>query len=341
MRVRDRTGAATVRGVFSRVSTRSGRGLLPLGAVLAVLLVGCGPDLGKVNFQRTTVPAEAGGGQGQVPTGPIDDPAVTVAALRTVDPCGLLTAELLGKLGTVGQANASGWDQCSTSIQDTGGKTVRLSLRFGDALSDTRSANGNVEGLPQVENKLDDTSCFVSAQTSKEDGLAITVQVDYAGGDPCAPGRTALRNVVKAVHEDPPRFAEAEGSLVGVDPCAGVEDATIAEVVPGEVQKRNVNLHTCGWSASGPEVMLEFRLAYPPDDGTEVDLGGGVTGYQDTVGAGAQCAVTWVHRSVENDRAELVELEYRNYAAEDVEAENSCGKAVETAKKVVGGLPGA
>ncbi|WP_216215490.1 DUF3558 family protein [Amycolatopsis aidingensis] len=327
--------------MLSRVPIRSGRGLLPLGAALALLLAGCGPDLGKVNFQRTTVPAESGGGQGQVPTGPIDDPAVTVSALRTVDPCGLLTPELLGELGTPGEVNASGWDGCSTRITDAGGKHILLSLRLGESISGTRTATGNVEGLPQIENKLDETSCFVTAQTSKEDGLGITAQVDYEGGDPCAPGRTALRKVIQAIHQDPPRLAEAEGSLVGVDPCTGIGDELIAEVLPGEVEQRNANLHTCRWSGSGPEVMLRFRLGYAPDDGTEVDLGGGVTGYQKSLASGGQCAVTWMHRPLDDNQGELAELEYSSYTAQEADGEDSCAKAVDTAKQVLGSLPGA
>jgi hypothetical protein len=55
-----------------------------MGAVTA-----CGPDLGKANFQRTTVSARPGS-DGQVSTGPITDPAVSLAALRVVDPCPLV-----------------------------------------------------------------------------------------------------------------------------------------------------------------------------------------------------------------------------------------------------------
>ncbi|WP_177242475.1 DUF3558 domain-containing protein [Amycolatopsis marina] len=314
-----------------------------LGLVLALVLVACGgQDLGKANFQRTTVPAEPGSGsQGEVPTGPITDPAVAAEALRLVDPCPLVGPDVLSELGTPGEPRVSGWDRCANTAQDAGGKKVSVSLQLGDLLG-LEKPTGNVEGLPLAENSLEEGNCFVSALTSRDPDLGITAQVKYEGGDPCRAGRTVLQKVITMLRAEPATVEQPEGSVVGLDPCTGLDDAATGDVLTGEVDKRATSLHDCTWNSRGTDLTLGYRLGHLPsvqDAAEEVDLGGGVTGYQKVTSPdSAQCAISWVHRPIDETLGELVALEYRNRDA-DAKTDDACGKAKVLATKVAAGLP--
>jgi hypothetical protein len=338
-------GAATVHRVLLRASRRLGRILPALIAGLTLLgwTAACGADIGKANFQRTTVPAQPGsGGQGEVSTGAITDPAVAAAALREVDPCPLLAKDSLAELGTVGEPRPEGFDQCGTEVTDPGGKTIKLSLRLGDSVISVDQASGNVGGLALIERKQDTEGCFVTALTSRKPNLGIQVQVSYGGGDPCRPGHVVLQKVVKKLHEQPAMLPLAPGSLVSVDPCTVIDDAVLTEVLGTGADKSVTNLHTCSWSGRGPSLQLYLRQGYLPsaDVGTTpVDLGGGVSGFQvvrakDT----AMCTIIWGHRPTSDRQGEVVSLDYTNYRG-DAATDDACGKTMKLARNVVGKLP--
>ncbi|WP_199432757.1 hypothetical protein [Qaidamihabitans albus] len=316
-----------------------------LGVVLLGLLTGCGgEDLAKANYQRTTVTAAPGsGGQGEVPTGPIDDPAVAASALRTVDPCPLLDGAA-GELGQAGQPEAVEWGACRIEVRDAGGKAINLVLDLGESAVLPDQATGNVEGLPLIEKETDEATCFVTAVTARDPSLGIAVQADYRGGDPCGPGYTVLQQVIRELHAEPVTYAEEPGSLLGVDPCASVDDPVLATVLgEQELRKRPMGLHTCEFDVDErPSVNVRFRVGYPvePDQGSPVDLGDGVTAVQrkgttDTV----ECEVSWQHRPlVDGDEAELVSASF-SFASEDGDGDDACGKAAEVARNIAAGLP--
>lgn len=326
--------------VFPPVRTRL---IAVLGAALVCTLTACGgPDLGKANFPRSTVPAEpSGDSQGEVPTGPITDPAVATDVLRSIDPCPLIGPEMLAELGTAAEARASGWDRCSNQVKDAGGKQISVSLQLGDMLGPEKPT-GSIEGLPLIESKLEESDCFVSVLTSREPKLGITAQVKYEGGDPCRAGRIVIQQAVSSLHADPAKLDQPEGSLVGIDPCTGLADAAVGEVLPREVSKRPAGLHNCVWDSGGTDVTLRFRLGYPPspeEQSTEVDLGGGVTAYQEMpLPDSAQCTITWLYRPIAETQGEIVSLDYTNYNG-DPESDDACGKAKTLAANVVETLP--
>ncbi|MFD2399334.1 hypothetical protein ACFSVJ_24765 [Prauserella oleivorans] len=182
------------------VGRRSG---VLLGIVLLGLLSGCaGEDLAKANFQRTTVSAEPGTGQGEVPEGPITDPAVSQSALRTVDPCGLLTDRIVGDLGSLAdEPYRSDWGSCRVELRDAGDKTVDVGLELGETV--IAEPTGGIEGLPLVESTLDDGTCFVTAVTGYEPTVGVTAQVEYPGGNACDAGYTLVGNVIRELRADP------------------------------------------------------------------------------------------------------------------------------------------
>ncbi|PRX49247.1 hypothetical protein B0I33_103281 [Prauserella shujinwangii] len=312
--------------------------------MLLGVVAGCsGPDLTRAHFPRTTVTAAPGdGGQGEVPTGPITDPAVSAAALRTVDPCALLGGDTAGVLGEAGTPEPGDWGVCTVEVRDAGGKPVGLRLDLGESLVLADRATGGIEGLPLVENEVDEGSCFVTAVTSRDPSLGITVQVDYEAGDPCAAGYSVLRQVLAGLRGDPGTYPPEPGSLLGVDPCATVTDDVLAEVLPGEVRKRPMGLHQCRFAGHRPSAVVWFRTGYPPDAdaGTPVDLGGGVRavrqrGQTDTV----ECDISWQHRSSgEGPEGENVTASF-TFASEEGSVDDACARALAVARDVVRRLP--
>ncbi|SFO92640.1 Protein of unknown function [Amycolatopsis arida] len=311
--------------------------------LLGLALAACaGPDLGKANFPRTTVPVEPGaGGQGRAPTGPITDPAVATEALRLVDPCALVEADVLRELGQADEPRPSGWDRCATRIRDAGGKTARISLQLGDPVANARDATAAIAGLPLVEREQDDGTCFASAVTSRDPNLGISAQVTYEGGDPCRAGRTVLDKVIATLGDQPPRRSPEPGSLLGVDPCA-VLDAGVMSAVGVSEKHQASGLHGCSWRDTGPAVLLDLRLGVPPrgGDGKEpVDLGGGVTGYRERGVAGlGKCTITWQHRPAGDDLGELVAVDY-SWPGAEVDDVDPCGKARTLVDAVRAALP--
>jgi hypothetical protein len=320
---------------------RSGRPRRFVLILLAVLLTAaCGPDLSKQNFPRTTVTASA-----TPDDGPITDPAVSTAALRTVDACGLLDATTLAGLGTIeaGQQDASGLGECDNAVTDAGGKEITFDLKLGDfAIKATDQSGGTLEGLPVGVDKLDDTSCTVTAYTSQTDSSGITLQVDYQGGDPCGAGQTALQKVLQGLHGNPRQLPQPPGTLLPVDFCTLIDDTTLTNVLGRGSERSFYGLHGCSWSGGAAGGYLYYDDTGDPatDDGvTKVDLGGGVSGYQklDTT-AGKRCTISWLHRPTQDGNGEVVTFEYDNYH-DDAGNDDACGKALTAAKAVLPKLP--
>ncbi|MFI6029962.1 DUF3558 domain-containing protein [Amycolatopsis magusensis] len=323
-------------------------------AAAAVLLLGsvagCGADLARSNFQRTTVPPEPGGsgGTGPAPAGEITDAAVSAKALRLIEPCALLSAETFTGIGTPAEPRPSGWDRCAADVTDAGQKKIKISLEIGGIIiGPIEDAKTAVEGLPQLEKKDGDT-CTVTAVTSKEPKSGIVLQVDYIGGDPCGAGRTAMQRLVKNLHSNPKKHPEPPGTVVGVDACASVDTAVVAEALGGKPNAPlAVGLHGCSIRSRTPQVMINFRPTSAPaeeEGSSPVDLGGGVQGFAKTrVDDEPECTVTWQHRVIGKDEydldlAEQAEVDY-NGGDGTPESDKSCDKAVKVAKSVVAKLP--
>ncbi|MBK1785859.1 hypothetical protein [Prauserella cavernicola] len=326
------------------VNSGSRRAAFVVGIVLLGLVGGCaGEDLSRSNYQRTTVTAEAG--SGQVPTGPITDPTVSLSALRAVDPCALLSDDIVGALGTVADdPYESEWGSCSVDVEDAGGKTIELGVDLGDSPM-SPEATGVIEDLPLTETKIDDVTCYVTAITSTEPALGVTVQVGYQGGNPCDVGFTTLQKVVQSLRADPVTYDVPAGSLLEADPCESADEGALSSALGGEASRRPMGLHECDLQTdSDPTISVRFREGYAPDTsdgGTEVDLGGGVKGIQEkgTTDIG-ECSVRWVHLAGEEDANELATVNYYDYT-DGADKDVACAGALEVAKSVAPNLPGA
>jgi len=331
-----------VHRVFPDVRHRRLPKLFLLVTALALPLTACGQDLGKSNFARTTVPAAAG--SGQVADGPITDPAVATAVLRTIQPCQFLTKAALGALGlgTVEDdpsPSSIAFDTCSNKVKDPGGKEIRLELEIGSTTPPRADkTTGAAGGLPLRVNKSGDTDCAVAVMTALNPDLALAVSVTYAG-DPCRPGQALAEAVVQKLHNSPEKYSTPAGTVLTADPCAMADTAVVTAAVPA-AKPAPTGLHSCEWKDRGPTVAVGFRPGLPPlvgDGNSKVDLGNGVTGFQkQETGGSARCKVQWQHRPWQGDDVELAQVDFQGYSDND---SDPCGKAVTVAKNVVTKLP--
>jgi Protein of unknown function (DUF3558) len=281
----------------------------------------------------------------------IDDPAVEASALRTVDPCALLNDTTLAELGALvpDSSSSSEWGECGVEVTDASGDTVELVLRVGDNIILADDATEELEGLPLLVDDEDPESCWVSVVTSRELSLGISVQVDYVGGDGCAAGRTAMTKVVRALHAEPPRYRQVDGSLLTADPCAAADKGTVEAVLGKKTFVEATSLHECDfWSGDGteyPKVAVRFFQGLPAEegDGEPVDLDG-VTAVrvaeEDSV---TSCDVTWRHLETPSEdeadgSGELVSIMYSGEAESGLDTATACEKATEVARTVVPSL---
>ncbi|MEV6828844.1 DUF3558 domain-containing protein [Amycolatopsis sp. NPDC051102] len=328
--------------MFPDVRRRRLPKLFLLVTALALPLTACGPDLGKSNFARTTVPAAAA--TGQVADGPITDAAVAADVLRMIQPCQFLTKDALGALGlgTVEDdpsPSSIAFDSCRNKVKDPGGKEIRLQLEIGSTTAPRADkTTGAVGGLPLRVNKTGDTDCSVAVMTALNPDLALEVTVTYAG-DPCRPGQTFAEAVVQKLHNSPEKYATPPGTVLTADPCAMADAAAVTSVVPA-AKAAPTGLHSCEWRDRGPSVTVGFLPGLPPivgDGYSKVDLGNGVSGFQrPPPGDSARCKVQWQHRPWQGDDVELAQVDYQGY---DDSTADPCGKAVTVAKNVVTKLP--
>ncbi|GAB2991006.1 DUF3558 domain-containing protein [Amycolatopsis acidiphila] len=304
--------------------------------LLAVLLTtACGPDLSRQNFPRTTVTASA------APDSPITDDAVSFANLRTVDPCALLDTATLADLGTVkaDSTDSSSLGQCSADLTDAGGKDLRLHLQLDDITINSGNTSGTVGGLPLIGDGPDGASCTATAVTSRSPGFGVSLYVTYDGGDPCGAGQNALQNVVRRLHDHPARLPQPPGSLIALDFCTLVDEATITDVLGRGSETSPYGMHGCSWSGGTATGYLDYGIRSTPGGSPAVDLGNGVTGYEQLeTGAGRECTVSWLHRPTADGEGEVVSFQYDNYH-DDAGEDDACGKAATVAKALVPKLP--
>lgn len=325
--------------------------LVLLTAVAAVVLAGCGEtvDTAKQTFPRSTVPAgQAGNEGGTSATGKpkTNDPAFTNDKLRKLDPCGLLTDDVLSALGSPAENSEEDFGNCANYMKDKDGEDLSITLYVGETINGAEDADENIGGLPAMESELDDKSaCFVSVITSTNPAFGIRVQAGGDGDDLCGAGRKLLDGVVQQIREDPPQREAATGSIASVDPCGLMDEAALKTAMGGaDATVSPYTLHWCNWLGENVTAGVWFRTGYDPadstvDQGQPVDLGSGVTAYQTAEsGSGVSCRLEWRHRSTGADGAdEIIEVDFDNSAP--AQGDNGCGAAANIAKLLIPALP--
>ncbi|WP_309113940.1 hypothetical protein [Saccharothrix sp.] len=326
-----------------------------LVAVLCALLVvtGCaaGSDLAKHKpYPRSTVKAnaEAVSESGTQPTtsaeGQPVDAAFAPDKLRLIDPCELLDRKLLEQVGKPGEVSPTGFSRCSNFMADAAGKDLAVTIEVGQTMTtEVKNADKTLSGLKSYEQTLDNDACFVSVITQERPALGMTVQIGYKDGDACAPGRKVMEGALKTIRERGATRSPAKGSLVTLDPCVLPDKAVVDAAATASNRQYPYGLHSCTWVADGRDLVFDLRSTFVPDDRkfddkqVEVDLGGGVKGYQlASTGAYPSCTVKWVHRMDADQEGEVVEI--KSAGAKKSEFDR-CATAVAFAKGVLPKLP--
>jgi hypothetical protein len=323
--------------------------LVLLTAVAAVVLAGCGQtvDTAKQTFPRSTVPAGQDGTEtGSTSTGTprTNDPAFTSEKLRSINPCALLSDDILSALGTPADNSSEDFGSCSNYMEDKDGKDLSVTLYVGETINNAADAEENIGGLPAMWNELDDSSaCFVSVITSTNPNVGIRAQIGGDGDDLCPVGQTVLAGVVDMIREDPPQREERTGSIASVDPCSLLDPAALKPVLGGaDTEVSLYTLHWCNWIGESVTAGVWFRTGYDPkddtvDQGQPVDLGNGVTGYAHSDGDG-NCRIEWRHRSTGQDGDdEIIEVDFDN--SKPAAGDNGCATTAEVAKLLIPKLP--
>jgi len=326
-------------------------------AAAALLMAGCatGPGLAKSNSPRRTVQAGADASAADPSTKPSSqpgkpvDPAFSSERLRLINPCALIDKDVLQTVGTPSRYSSSSYTRCSNYMKDKAGKTLNLSLDIGYSMSSTdlKNATKQIAGLKSGEQKLNNTSCFITAVTQENPAFAVRIQATTGtsgnpGAEPCEPGRKVLEGAVRKLRGNPQKYNPPKGSPVEVDACAVVDKATLAPVLGASPKSLVLGLHQCSWSGQQAQMQLEFRTARIPKDGkfdkasVEVDLGG-VKGYQAfRDGPFPTCEVVVVRTKDDSDAGEIAEFS----AAGSKEKEfDRCQAAQTFAKAVLPSLP--
>ena len=317
-------------------------------AVAASVLAACGKpvDTAKETFERSTVPA----GQISAETGATgkprtNDPVFANDELRKLDPCGLLTDDILAAVGTPAESRVQDFGSCSNYMTDKNDDELSVTIYVGETINGAEGADKNIGGLPAMESELDDHSaCFVSVITSTNPNFGIRVQIGGDGEKLCEIGTTVLTAAVELIRTDPPVRQDKRGTIAATDPCTLVDAAAMNTALGEETTISPYSLHWCNWVGEKVNGGIWFRTGYDPKDssvdpGTPVDLGGGVTGYQKgTVESSASCRLEWRHRSTGDDGAdEIIEVDVDK--REPAAGDNGCPTAIAVAKLLIPALP--
>lgn len=359
-RAADRTLESTVRrtrspstGYGAPVRVNSRRVLAVLSVVGFALLSGCGAkvDTAKVTYTRTTMPAAEANAENRQsdPTGEpkANDEAFTNEKLRLIDPCALLTSDILSAVGTPSDSSRSDLGSCGNYMKDKDGKELNITVYVGESIMDALDADLNIGGLPAIEESTDSEACFVTAITSTTPNIGIKLQTGGDGDDLCEPAKTVLTSMVELIRTDPPTYDLAKGTLVDLDPCTIVDRAELDAAAGVSLDDEPYNVHWCAFRGEDVNVTAWFRTGYDPKMGASdkvqpVDLGSGITGYQELVTNSADstsCRIEWAHRMLPegDDQAEVVTMYYDTYAPQ--EGSDPCAPGHALAKLYIAALP--
>jgi hypothetical protein len=326
-RARAMARVATVHAV-----SRSAR--IWLTGALVLTLAGCAGqvDLSKTVTPRTTVKASG---------------SFTDDALRQVDPCKLLTDQLvdsIGKKKPSSSVNRSGYSECTMLITDkpTGKQNINLTVKIGaDLLGVPKQTSKSIRGLGVFETS-GTASCTQNAITDKDHG--IIAQVYWEGGDMCGSAAKMLESVVRQIAEKPPLYQETPGSLVTLDPCAAIDDATARGILGATGSKSEYGIRSCLYQADRIAVAVEYTIGDDPftsnssRNPVRVDVTDKVKGasqYRSSISS-KKCVIEWVHRALSGNRNENVRVSFER-SPEDPK-EDPCAKTMEAAKAVAGKL---
>ena len=311
-----------------------------LGLVCAaVLLAGCSTanavGTARTDSSRTTVPSAASN------TSTVDT-AFSSAALRAIDPCGLLDQQTVSQLGTSAQPAAQDEiDSCSADLTDGKGKDLGVSVSIGGDLASS-TPTGTIGGLP-VQEQSDSTECAEDLITQQRPTTGIEVRVTNNSASTCLFARQLAGLVVNRIRTNAPHRPNGVTSLVLIDPCDTIDDATVQNLTAVGPEKSVEGLFKCDWIGGDYDLGVEFILdSNPKDDnieGTPQPVDVGVPAYAfPSNDVYPSCDVKWQVRALGqgSDTGEVVDVQFGDVLGGNLDP---CTQAEAAAKVVATKVP--
>nr|WP_157529103.1 DUF3558 domain-containing protein [Kibdelosporangium sp. MJ126-NF4] len=304
-------------------------------AVLVLTLAGCSGqvDLGKSVSNRTKVQAAG---------------SFTPDGLRGVNPCALLTDDLVGSIGKKKSGsvpNLNDYSECSFDITDQSGKRIALLVRLGDDLiAPPKQTSKTLAGLGIYEGRTS-TGCDMTAIIGRKPDLGIVTRVNWEAGDPCPAANKLLEDVVKQISEGKAKYPDTPGSLAKLDPCAAIDDATVNGIVGGSPQKQLSDIRVCQWESKDATFSVKYAIGRDPEttlksyNPTKVKLTDKVVdAFQyKTDASSKKCQIEWKHRGLEGNFTENVNVSLD--PADQKSTIDTCPFVKAAAEAVAGKLP--
>ncbi|AXB46463.1 serine/threonine-protein kinase [Amycolatopsis albispora] len=284
-------------------------------AVLSVLLVA-----GTVTVYRLAQSAKA---ERETPPALSIQDALTPERLLRVDPCRVLDGDY--------EPDDRAVRTYSCPYQGKGDVNVELVL--GNPLETTgiRTSPTVIEGQGVLLNDISG-GCEAMVRLPSRPGSSVMVTNSSRDGDPCAVAETALTRALHRLRDPAVDRQVPPGSVLPVDPCAVLDDATTQRILGAAVKPESKALRRCEW-AGQDTLTLHLDVMYPDTEGVGIDLGGIPARRTEATGGGpVTCTINWTHRGTGDGETDQVRVSYTSSV-------NACGKAEEAAKSVIPKLP--
>lgn len=272
-------------------------------------------------------------------TAPPGDP-FSLAALRTVDPCRLLSTDSLPRSGPILQPNpdASELSDCGYYFAENGtGSSGSLSIRLAQPVRGGIGTATKIGRFDAAENP-DGNSCTEAVENPSASRFALEFTAIRTAATACAVAREAAEVVLGAVQGNPPRFDATQRTLTGQDWCSASVKQQLASSTGGDFRPETQSLHRCYWGADknaySVGVFASSKATRVRADAREIEIDG-VKMFEKATDEDCEISWDYVIRPDADARGEQLTVARRGGTA----GPGFCDQAREVMKAVKSGLP--
>ncbi|WP_063013646.1 serine/threonine-protein kinase [Nocardia nova] len=249
---------------------------------------------------------------------------MTVADMRSVDTCALLSAAAPASMGTLTK---------TAEISGCTGKNDNhsVAVRFDDT-SRFHRTNRTADGVTLLDTAApSDLSCAMAIQPAAlmpQGG--IIVKIDE--GDSCPAAQQMLTSIARQLRTLPPRLVRSDALLVAVDPCTLVSADLLTDAMGTIGTAPSALPHRCRWGDDTRSLEVSSGRGARVDgaDARPVDLGNGLVGYrQSTPDSENYCTRTYQYQILDAGQADLLTVRVDR---------SSSGGACTTAEHILAGI---
>lgn len=241
-----------------------------LGAVLVVAVLG-GSALAGCSARVGGEPVAATVGVTTASEPPEPTAENVLGDYATIDPCSLTDPEVFAAFGTAEFATPESLDYCAITIEPSAGVQVIMSIGLLGLLSDSPEIQSKkIEDLDggMYTVRRDASPGFCSQALVFVDEVTLDVGSSTFQGDSpdtCPMVDAGMRKAVEVIQDGGIEHREpGADSLIPLNPCSMVEDATITALPGFTAAKRREYPahHQCYWETSAGDERLSVRLMF-------------------------------------------------------------------------------